>query len=170
MGIVYKKNGKTVSREEMLEEPQQDLPYGEYFSFGLGDTDRTFMDGYMNGKSLSQMSPVARIVAMRAARAAGTSISGKQHVSGLGPVTDPSAWVDGIGDVVRVAREKNKTVTINGHVKNKATPVPRPPSKALADDLAGEMVAREVSRDPGLAGKHPQELKEMVTDKYGAKK
>lgn len=135
---------------------------------GLKGTDRTLMQGRMNGEQFDSM-PADHAKSMIAqAKAAGINPSGKYYSSGLadkrGPA-DPAAWIDSVSDVHKVARERN--LTVSGAVKHKGTPMPRPKSPVLSERLTREMMKVEKKAHPSMK---QGELREMVQEKYGRKR
>jgi hypothetical protein len=134
---------------------------------GVKGADRTFMEGRYNNQQLDKM-PVdhARNIVTLAKRA-GINISGRYYAAGLadhrGPA-DPAAWVDGTGDIKRVAAARN--LTVSGAVEHQGVPQPRPKSKPLSDRLTKEMMAREKPNHPGMK---EGDLRDMVVEKYGRK-
>lgn len=134
---------------------------------GVKGSDRAFMENRYNNQQLDLMPKhqAQRIVAE--AKAAGVSPSGKVYCSGLADGRghrDPAAWVDGAGDVLRVARERN--LTVEGAVEHKGRPMPRPESKPLSESATRELMREERRRHPTMK---KGELREYVIDRYGRK-
>jgi hypothetical protein len=134
---------------------------------GTKGTDRSYMEGRYNNQQLDRMPKDHARALVAAARAAGISVSGKYYASGLadrrGPA-DPAAWVDGTGDVLKVAQVRN--LNVEGAVEHRATPMPRPKSKPLSERLTREMMRAERKLNPTMKR---GELREMVVAKYGRK-
>ena len=127
-----------------------------------------YMEGKKGGEDLGALPEWARKRALAAARKAGISLEGRRLVS-HGKFDDPNSWVEGYDEMVARAAAQNKNVTPGTTLRksHQAEPVPRPQRVKLADDLAREMIHKEVAEDPALKEKKVAELKEMVTDKYG---
>ena len=131
-------------------------------------TDRTFMQGRYNNEQFAGMAPDHAKGMISQARRAGVNPNGKYFCAGLADkrgAGDPSAWVDSVADVKRVAEKKN--LTIRGAINHSGTPVPRPESKRLSESLTKEMMQVEKHRHPTMK---QGELKEYVVDKYSRKK
>lgn len=133
---------------------------------GTLGTDRAYMQGRYNNQQLDAMPPDHANGIVTLARRAGINPSGKYYsaalADGRGPA-DPGAWVDSTADVVRVARERNLTVT--GAVEHKGAPE-TPKRKPLSERLTREMMRVERPKHPGMK---KGELREMVIAKYGRK-
>lgn len=112
-------------------------------------TDREFVRDFGHGKQFDKMGRASREYILGAAKKAGINISGKIFKSGLGPPSDPLAWVSDSSDVLRTARIKN--LNVSGRVTHEATEVPPPPKKLLADDILAERVAKKLDGNPTLA-------------------
>lgn len=130
-------------------------------------TDRALMQGRYNNEQFDAMPPDHARGLISIARKAGINPSGKYYCSGLadqrGPA-DPAAWIDSVGDVQKVARERNLTVT--GAAEHKGYAMPRPKSKPLSEPLVREMMKVEKARKPTMK---KGELREYVIHKYGRK-
>lgn len=64
----------------------------------------------------------------------GVSTNGKWYCRGLASFPgDPTAWVDGRGDVLRIAAEKN--MTVKGYVEHKGHEVDPGGDEVIADDI-----------------------------------
>jgi uncharacterized protein YneF (UPF0154 family) len=129
-------------------------------------TDRAYMQGRYNNQQLDAMPPDHAQNIITLARRAGISPSGKYYsaalADGRGP-GDPGAWVDSTADVVRVAKERN--LTVSGAVTHKGIPVP-PKSKPLSERITKELMREERAKYPRM---RKEELREMVISKYGRK-
>lgn len=139
---------------------------------GASGTDRAF-DEHARHR-MANMPKWQEKAYLEQAHAAGINTHGKFHMSGLGPPSDPKAWVSDTHDVRKVCMERN--YSCDGHVKVKGEEVPPPPHPGLAPDLVDEMVQAECQDDPGLAHqvrKSPKaldQLRHLVREKYGPKK
>ncbi len=118
---------------------------------GTKGTDRAFQEGRLDGNWLDDLPPRQAKRIVREAKAAGINISGKQYMSGLANKLghcDPAAWVGDVGDLKRVAKERNLTVRgivdIDGHEE---APVRRDINPRLAKELAKQ----EMAKSPGLS-------------------
>lgn len=134
---------------------------------GVKGADRSFMQGRYSENWLDDMPKDQAQRITREARAAGINISGKFYASGLADSRahcDPAAWVDSIGDVKRVAQQRNLSVA--GAVDHKPVELPRAKSKPLSDRLIREFSKIESKRHPG---KKAGEIREIVIDKYAPK-
>lgn len=133
---------------------------------GVKGTDRAFMEGRYNNQQLDAMPKDHAQNVVTLAKRAGINISGKYYASGLadgrGPA-DPGAWIDSTGDVTRVARERNLTVT--GAVEHRGV-AEAPKRKPLSERLTRELMREERRRYPTMK---KGELREMVVAKYGRK-
>ncbi len=134
---------------------------------GLRGTDRTFMEGRYNNQQFDNMPKHHAEKMMKQARQAGINPSGKYYCSGLadgrGP-SDPAAWVDGVNDVLKVARARN--LTVEGAVEHKGIPMPRPKSKGLSEAATRDLMREERRRQPTMK---KGELREYVIAQYGRK-
>lgn len=107
---------------------------------------------------------------LREARASGINVSGRYYMSGLADKRghrDPAAWVDSVGDIQKVAKERN--LSVQGIVEHKGTAMPPPKRKRLSAKLTNQMMAAERAKNPGLKMKD-RDLREMVKEKYGYKR
>lgn len=134
---------------------------------GVKGSDRSFMEGRYNNQQLDQMPKDHAQNIVTLARRAGISVSGKYYCPGLADsrgIQDPEAWVDGAGDVLRVARKRN--LTVEGSVSHKGIQE-EPKRKALSERLTKELMKEEKARHPRMK---KGELREMVVAKYGRAK
>lgn len=134
---------------------------------GVKGSDRSFMEGRYNNQQLDQMPKDHAQNIVTLAKRAGINVSGKYYCSGLADsrgIQDPEAWVDGAGDVLRVARKRN--LTVEGSVSHKGMQE-APKRKALSERLTRELMKQEKSRYPNMK---KGELREMVVSKYGRAK
>lgn len=131
---------------------------------GVKGGDRAFMEGRYNNQQLDQMPKDHANNILTLAKRAGINVSGKYYCSGLADsrgIQDPEAWVDGAGDVLRVARKRN--LTVEGAVTAKGVQE-APKRKPLSERLTKEMMRFEKARNPKMK---KGELREMVVAKYG---
>ena len=140
----------------------------------MGQSDRSFCESLH--RNMSGMSQELRSGIVENARRAGINTDGKFYVGGLGKSTDPTAWCSTIEDARRTLAMK-PYLNANGLVTQQATVKPEgpPQRKVLADDLASEMIHKEIATDGRLREKVAKgkvkggELREMVEDKYAYK-
>lgn len=136
----------------------------------LRNSEQSFFKS--NRQKMEQMGSEALQRKLAAARKAGISTQGKFHMSGLGPASDPGAWVSGMDDVLAVCKARN--LNCEGAVNHKARPVERKKVK-LSERLTREMEQKYLAEDPALAErckKNPKarrELREKVVATHGAK-
>lgn len=131
---------------------------------GVKGSDRSFMEGRYNNQQLDKMPKDHAQNIVTLAKRAGINVSGKYYCSGLADsrgIQDPEAWVDGAGDILRVARKRN--LTVEGSVTHKGIQE-APKRKALSERLTKELAREEKARNPKLKD---GELREMVVAKYG---
>jgi hypothetical protein len=107
----------------------------------------------------------------RMAEAQGFSTTGKVWMPSLARYPgDPEAFVSNRGDVLKVCRKRR--ISCDGEVNYKATPTDEDlaplPEVKLAPDIVEQHVNQELKKEPSLKLKRRQELREMVTEKYGA--
>lgn len=136
---------------------------------GTKGTDRALMHGRYNEQWLGDMSADTAGHILREAKAAGINTSGKYYMGGIADKRahrDPAAWVDSAGDILRVAKERN--LTVSGIVEHKGEPQAPPKPKRLSARLTREMMTHERLANPGRKISDG-DLKEMVKEKYGRK-
>lgn len=135
---------------------------------GSKGSDRAFEEHAR--QRMASMSKMEQDLCLKEAEKAGINTHGRYHMSGLGPPSDPQAWVSDTHDVLKVCKERN--YTCSGHVNYKGVEVP-PVNPGLAPDLVDEMVAAECQENPALAQKvrqspkHLSNLRHLVREKYG---
>lgn len=137
---------------------------------GTKGTDRALMQGRLNQEWLGQMAPDTASHMLAEAKAAGISTNGKYYMGGLADKRahrDPAAWVDSAGDILRVAKQRN--LTVSGIVEHKGEPQAPPKRKRLNARLTNEMMSAERAAHPGRKISDG-DLKELVKDKYGYKR
>lgn len=122
-------------------------------------TDSIFNEGRCNGNQFEQC-PDRGEYYRRIAEAQGVSTTGKSYLSGLAQYPgDPRAWVSDRGDVLRVARENN--LTVSGYVEYAPPEAePRPPV-TIAKDIVEREVADIVTKYPDLT---EDEVREKVIE------
>ena len=82
------------------------------------------------------------------AEAAGVSTNGRWYCKGLASFPgDPTAWVDGRGDVLRIARAKN--MTVYGYVEHKGRQTDPGVDTPIADDIVDDEVRDILDSCPG---------------------
>ena len=131
---------------------------------GVKGGDRAFMEGRYNNQQLDKMPKDHAQNIVTLAKRAGINVSGKYYCSGLADsrgIQDPEAWVDGAGDVLRVAQKRN--LTVEGSVTHKGIQE-APRKKALSERITKELMRSEKARHPNMK---KGELREMVVAKYG---
>jgi hypothetical protein len=137
---------------------------------GVKGTDRALMEG---GTSLGSKSPMVQKAVLAAAKKAGVDISGKRHISGIGPVTDPLSWVSDTADVRAACKARG--LTCRGVVNHEGPEAPPPKRIPLAEDLIQEEVVNRCAADPSLAEKVAKsktakaELREAIIDRHAPK-
>lgn len=137
---------------------------------GASNTDRAFCEGQR--ERMDKISDVNKRALKERLRKKGFEPGNKFHVSGLGPVDDPNAWVSCADDVLAVAKAKN--LDVQGAVRRKA--VEKDPKKKdvpLANDIVRRIGQDYIAKDPVLAEKcrksqkARQELKERIIATHG---
>lgn len=118
-GERYFVEGRQVAKDEFdLAFPSKLGPMLAFCEPPMSNTDREFLEGHCNGSQFSG-SPQMGDRFKAQAEAAGVNIKGKIYLGGLAEFPgDPRAWVDGRGDVVRVAEERG--LDVDGSVKVRA--------------------------------------------------
>lgn len=139
---------------------------------GVRGTDRALMQGRLNNEQFGDMnSPLAKRM-LREARAAGITVSGKFYMGGLADKRahlDPKAWIDSVGDIKRVAQERD--LHVQGIVEY--TPPEKPPKKSvdIAPDILRDQVRREIKANPKLSrGEATERVKERIVPHWKNKK
>lgn len=119
---------------------------------GTKGTDRTFMEGRLDGSWLNQMPKPQADRMVRQARAAGINTSGRFYMGGLADKRghmDPEAWVDSTADIKRVAQKRD--LTVSGIIEY--TPPEKPNLKKsidVAPDILRDHVRKELAANPGM--------------------
>lgn len=137
---------------------------------GAKNTDRTFCEG-QRGR-MDRMSKVNRRAVEKQLRQKGFDPGNRFHISGLGPPTDPKAWVTCADDVLAIAKARNLDVT--GAINHSAVEHSQARKDvALAPDIANKISEEYMAADPGLkekcrkSRKAREELKERVVATHG---
>jgi hypothetical protein len=137
---------------------------------GTKNTDRAFCEGQR--ERVSSMPEVNRRLIEQRLKKKGFEPGNKFHVSGLGPVDDPTAWVSCAEDVLTIAKEKN--LELSGAINRKMVEKDRKPKDIpLADDLVVKIGQKYIQADPGLkekcrkSKKARMELKERIIATHG---
>ena len=108
-------------------------------------TDSVFLEGRCNGNQFEK-TPAQGDYLRGVAEAAGQSTKGKVYLGGLANYPgDPEAWVDGRGDVQRVAEQRGYNVAgaVTVQAAGRNEPAPAVP---LAPDLLADGVQEEAAR------------------------
>jgi hypothetical protein len=131
-------------------------------------TDSVFMAGmeYRQAEEFNNGVPTAPTLYRRVAKQAGVSTKGKVYKSSLALYPgDPRAWVDGLGDVKKLADERG--CDVDGAVTVRAAKK-RPWDRKdyrVADSIVDRLAKEAVVRDPSLKEKPKEEVREMVREK-----
>lgn len=109
------------------------------------------------------------------AKAAGINVEGKRYFGGLADgrgVCDPGAWCATQQDYIDEANRKDLIVHsgsglggVNRGHNDEIIPMPEGPK--LAPDIVNRLTNEYRARDPQMAQKPVQEVKEMVIEKHG---
>lgn len=139
---------------------------------GTQGTDRSFMEGRLDGSWMNAMPPHMARRMVREAQAAGINTSGKFYMGGLADKRahlDPMAWVDSVADVKRVAQARD--LEVRGVVNYTPPDKPPPESKDLADDILRENVKKEMKANPKLKrGEAIEKVKDRMVPHWKKKK
>lgn len=159
------------NRYELLRDNGQDHTFAEMCAFqrppGHAGTDKTFLQGRMNNQDLDHMAPINAQRMLKRAKRAGIDISGKVHVSSIGPPSMPEAWVSGLGDVTDFCKQRGLACTGSASVKGVTTDADLMPKKPkLSKHVIKDHLQRMLKNDPGLIHKDKRELVEQVIDKH----
>lgn len=166
--------------EEALELFERMLASGETPEFaamcacqqppGAKNTDRAFCEGQR--ERADRMPEVNRKLVEKKLRAKGFEPGNKFHVSGLGPVDDPNAWVSSADDVLSIAKARN--LELSGAINRKMVEKDHKPKDVpLASDLIAKIGTQYINQDPALkercrkSAKARQELKERIIATHG---
>ena len=130
---------------------------------GTQGTDRAFMQGRLDGNWMDGLPARMAKKMAREAKAAGIDISGKYYLGGLADKRghmDPSAWVDSVADIKRVAKSRNLNVSgicnVEGHEVE-------PVRQAMNPKIANRLAKQAMAGDPKLTR---QEALRMVKEKH----
>jgi hypothetical protein len=122
-------------------------------------TDSIFNEGRFSGQDQFIDCPAKGAWLRRQAEEAGVSTTGKYYLSGLAEYPgDPTAWVDSMSDVRRVAREKNLAIR-EGYLTQKAVEREPMADVEIADDIIDNEVADILDENPGA---NPDEVRAQV--------
>jgi hypothetical protein len=125
-------------------------------SFPGVKTDAIFNEGKFSGDSW-MVGPEQQWLRNRA-ETAGVSTTGKWYCRGLADFPgDPTAWVDGRGDVMRIAAEKN--MTVHGYVEQQGHEVDPGGDVPIADELISDEVQDILDAHPGAS---PEAVRDEV--------
>jgi hypothetical protein len=139
---------------------------------GTKGTDRSLMQGRLNGEFFDQMhAPLAKRM-LREARAAGIPVSGKFYMGGLADKRghlDPAAWIDSVADIKKVAQARD--LHVQGIVDY--TPPEKPPKRSvdIAPDILREHVRKEMRANPNLKkGEAIERVKDRIVPHWKKKR
>lgn len=129
-------------------------------------TDSVYMAGHCNGNQFEGQPQVGDYYAHQAKKA-GVSIKGKRYIGALADRPgDPEAWIDGRGDILRVAKKKGKHIegTVN---YSPPTPMEAPKSKCgdVADDVLNRAVAADIAKNGPVSPKKRADHRESVRER-----
>ena len=118
-GERYYVEGCEVTKEEFdVAFPSKLGPMLAFCEPPMSNTDREFLQGHCNGSQF-EGNPEMGDLFKRQAEAAGQNVKGKVYLGGLAAFPgDPRAWVDGRGDVERLAEERGYDVQGSVNVKH----------------------------------------------------
>lgn len=132
----------------------------------LKGTDRSFMQGRLNGQQLDDMPKQSAKWLAKEAKKAGINIAGKYYCGGIADKRawrDPEAWVSSRDDIMRVAR--NRRLAVSGTVNY--DPGVAPPKRTLINEkIVAREVAKELKKNPQA---NPGEVRERFIDKHAYK-
>lgn len=162
-----RKNGCTHELAEML--ATRSFP-------GTKGTDRAFMEGrHRDGSQFEGLPDIVGKEYVRKALAAGVNPAGKYYSGTLARFPgDPRAWIDGLDDARRVAKERGVGLSGAINVKTPEGCESRDPAPyRVADDIVQRHVANRVADEPALADRREDlaaELSTRLSGSYGQKK
>jgi len=139
---------------------------------GTRGTDRAFMEGRLGGEWLNTIPKFQADRMIREAREAGINTSGRFYMGGIADKRahrDPEAWVDSVGDVLRVAKKRN--LEVRGIVNY--TPPEGPPPKEIDINprILREHVRKEMKDNPKLKrGEAIEKVKDRIVPHWKRKK
>jgi hypothetical protein len=155
-GVVYKLNGRVVTREEFAA-AGDDARFSAMLAARRGPALRTDTAhlGKLHDRSFGENDPTARLY-LNAARAAGVNPKGKYYCPSLAEYSgDPEAWIETKGDAIRVAKKKGMRLRISGEVvydpPQTSDPVDPGAPYEVADDIVHEAVCEKIAADPQIA-------------------
>ncbi len=158
---LMRENGESHSIAEML--ATRSFP-------GTKGTDRSFMQGRMHQTGGQQFEHLPRWMGehyVERALAAGVNPTGKWYSGPLARFPgDPRAWIDGLGDVKRVAEERGAEVS--GAIEVNPPEVERSDRPyQVAPDILQRRLADAIEENPDLAQKPRGELIHELAEKIG---
>lgn len=130
---------------------------------GTQGTDRAFMQGRLDGNWMDGLPPRMAKKMAREAKAAGINVNGKYYLGGLADKRghmDPSAWVDSVSDIKRVAKARN--LNVSGIVSVEGHEV-EPVRAALNPKIVNKLAKQAMASDPKLTR---QEAVRQVKEKH----
>lgn len=119
------------------------------------------------------MKPWEQRAATELTAKAGISTTGKFHLSCLGGLNDPKAWVGSRDEALAVAKERR--LNLGGLIEHDCGPAPPPKPVKLAPDLVQELTNRKIATDPELQAKvrekklKRKDVEQQVIDTHGNK-
>ena len=181
MSVVYKINGKTVTKQEADRwfSRRKELFGADRFDFSKWNgqvpairTDDTFMRGKKDQSSLNQeFDDVATQDARKKASLAGVSTTGKFYYGSLADhANDPEAWCGSASEVIALAKRKKAKIELNGRTHDFREKYRDPPQQngyEVAKDIVDREVKSEMNKRFGkqaarVSAKERQEIKEQV--------
>jgi len=139
---------------------------------GTRGTDRAFMQGRLNGNWMDGMPKKVANAMLREAALAGINTTGKFFMGGIADkrgFKDPEAWVDGAGDVLRVAKKRD--LEVHGAVEY-VPPQKGPPKEVdINPRILREHVREAMRADPKLKrGEAIEKVKDKIVPHWKRKK
>lgn len=139
---------------------------------GTKGSDRAFMEGRLHGNWMDSMPKVVAEAALREARLAGISTTGKFFMGGIADkrgYKDPEAWVDSTSDVLNVCKKRD--LEIHGIV-DYVPPQKGPPKEVdINPRILREHVREEMKANPKLKkGEAIEKVKDRIVPAYKRKK
>lgn len=128
-----------------------------------GNTDATFLAGHCNGNQFEKHPAIGDFYEREAA-AAGVNVKGKVYKSGLARFPgDPEAWINSKDDIKNICEKRGWGCqgSVNVAVDNSRTPIA---DVDVAADIVRDKVLDNVARDPALAVRPLEELKEQAKE------
>jgi hypothetical protein len=139
---------------------------------GTRGTDRAFMQGRYDQGWLNTAPKFQADRMIREARAAGINTSGRFYMGGIADKRghcDPEAWVDSVGDVLRVAKKRN--LEVRGIVDYTPPEQPLPKEVDINPRILREHVRKEMKTNPKLKrGEAIEKVKDRIVPHWKRKK